>query len=117
MKPLKFTDYNCLQINSFAVLSDSGTINEEASILNFRALNIREAHERPEAMEEAVAMMVGLETQRALQALSILETQSVGDTRTLPVVQDYNVDNVSSKIVRILISYVDYVNRTIWRKS
>lgn len=116
LKPQSFSDYNCLQINSKAVLSDSGTINEESSILNFRALNIREAHERPEAMEETAVMMVGLEKDRVLQGLAILEKQPDGTERFSPIVRDYDVDSVSTKVVRIIISYVDYVNRTIWRK-
>lgn len=113
MKPLGFNDYVKLQIKSKAVLSDSGTISEESSILKFRALNLREAHERPEAMEEAVVMMVGLKKERILQGLEILETQ---EKDTLRYVNDYSMPNVSDKVLRIILSYTDYINRVVWSK-
>ncbi len=116
LKPLGFHDYNALQMRSFAVLSDSGTISEESSILNFRALNIRQAHERPEAMEEASVMMVGLSPERIMQGLTELQTQKIGIERNFRPVSDYSMPNVSEKITRIIISYTDYINRVIWSK-
>ena len=117
LKPMGFNDYNALQLYSKSVLSDSGTISEESSTLNFPALNLRQAHERPEAMEEASVMMVGLNPERILQALVQLETQKRGEERSFRRVADYSMPNVSDKIVRIIISYTDYIKRVVWSQE
>lgn len=114
LKPMGFNDYNALQMNSYAVLSDSGTISEESSTLNFPALNLRDAHERPEAMEEASVMMVGMNKERIMQALVQLQYQKRGSERNFRTVADYTMPNVSEKVVRIIISYVDYIKRVVW---
>jgi UDP-N-acetylglucosamine 2-epimerase (non-hydrolysing) len=115
-KPMGFHDYNCLQKNSFVVLSDSGTINEESSIMNIRALNIRDAHERPEAMEEASVMMVGMNTDRILQGLEQVALQKIHGERNFRPVADYSMPNVSEKVVRIILSYTDYIKQNVWRE-
>ena len=116
LKPQSFSNYLKLQINAKTVLSDSGTINEESSILNFPALNIREVHERPEAMEETSVMMTGVNIDRVFQGLEVLSSQKRDQNRSLKLVQDYNVDNVSEKIIRIIISYTDFIKKNIWKK-
>jgi UDP-N-acetylglucosamine 2-epimerase (non-hydrolysing) len=116
MKPVGFSDFVKLQKSAFVVLSDSGTISEESSILNFRAVNIRQAHERPEAMEEASVIMAGVSPDRIFQAISVIANQNVGSERLLRPVADYSMPNVSEKVVRIVLSYTDYVNRVVWSK-
>jgi UDP-N-acetylglucosamine 2-epimerase (non-hydrolysing) len=115
-KPFGFLDYINLQVNSYCVLSDSGTITEESSILNFRALNLREMHERPEGFKEASLVFVGLDSDRILQGINLLSIQEVGQNRNFYIVKDYDVDNVSNKILRIILSYTNYINRKIWKK-
>ena len=115
IKPFSFSEYNYLQINAKAVISDSGTISEESSILNFPAINLRENHERPEAMEEAAVIMSGINYDRVIQSLEVLFSQKRDDHRTLKIVDDYKVENVSEKIIRIILSYTDYIKREIWK--
>ena len=117
LEPMGFIDYNALQSSAYIVLSDSGTISEEASILNFRALNIREAHERPEAMEEASVMMVGVHKENIFRGIEEVISQQIGNQRDFNLVSDYSYPNVSSKVVRIILSYTSYVNRVVWQKK
>jgi len=116
LKPLGFFDYNKMQQNAFCVISDSGTISEESSILNFPAITIRQAHERPEGMDEGTLIMSGLKKERIIQSIGIIVSQFTTEKRVTKIVNDYNVDNFSLKVVRAIISYVDYVNRTVWKK-
>jgi UDP-N-acetylglucosamine 2-epimerase (non-hydrolysing) len=116
LKPLGFFDYNNLQMNAYCVISDSGTISEESSILNFPAITIRQAHERPEGMDEGTLIMSGLKTERIIQSIDVIASQYSKENRVTKIVNDYNVDNFSVKVVRAVISYVDYVNRTVWQK-
>ena len=115
MKTLSFSDYNCLQINSLVTLSDSGTISEESSILKFRALNIRDSHERPEAMEETTVIMTGTNFERIIQSIELVKSQNMSEI--LIDVDDYKSTNISSKVERLLLSYTDYVNKTVWKKE
>ena len=115
IKPLSFSDYNCLQINSLVTLSDSGTISEESSILKFRALNIRDSHERPEAMEETTVIMTGTNFERIIQSIELVKSQNMSEI--LIDVDDYKSTNISSKVERLLLSYTDYVNKTVWKKE
>ena len=115
MKSLSFSDYNCLQINSLVTLSDSGTISEESSILKFRALNIRDSHERPEAMEETTVIMTGTNFERIIQSIELVKSQNMSEI--LIDVDDYKSTNISSKVERLLLSYTDYVNKTVWKKE
>ncbi len=115
IKPLSFSDYNCLQINSLVTLSDSGTISEESSILKFRALNIRDSHERPEAMEETTVIMTGTNFERIIQSIELVKSQNMSEV--LIDVDDYKSTNISSKVERLLLSYTDYVNKTVWKKE
>jgi UDP-N-acetylglucosamine 2-epimerase (non-hydrolysing) len=117
MKPLGFFDYVWLEQNSFCVISDSGTITEESSILNFAAITIRQAHERPEGMDQGTLIMSGLKTQNVLDAIQVVTAQQNDQKRTFGIIPDYDVENVSKKVLRIILSYIDYVNRTVWFKS
>ncbi len=116
LPPMSYTDYMSLQINSKTVLSDSGSISEESSILNFKALNIRENHERPESMEESAVMMAGLNSERVMQGIELLESQSIGSKRNIDIVKEYDVINLSYKVLRIVYSYIDYINSKVWKK-